>query len=280
MLVAVCLGAASCGSGAGYVPTAEGAERCGALGVPVTAAKLVEVFRANGITLDVNQRKCEQSGFVDGLATNAGPMGLQSDDEVKRREGLVLCRLWSEGGRGPRVEMVKYPTDTETHFNVLNVGCSVYPSAAASEQRQVSRVAEALRAVSRAVPETPVSERCGSRGAPVTTSDVASILSDSGITMMRVNQAKCDDPGSDLPDATNVRPESQEYEGNVSCWVGSQKDSFDDLELGEERNPAITVREVGGTTSMTVLNVRCTIDPLEKDAARQVAQLREAMGWL
>ena len=95
----------------------------------MTAAKLVEVFRANGITLDVNQRKCEQSGFVDGLATNAGPMGLQSDDEVKRPRGPRALPLGFEGGRGPRVEMVKYPTDTETHFNVLNVGCSVYPSA-------------------------------------------------------------------------------------------------------------------------------------------------------
>jgi hypothetical protein len=31
---------------------------------------------------------------------------------------------------------------------------------------------------------------------------------------------------------------------------------------------------------MTVLNVRCTIDPSEKDAARQIAQLRTAMEWL
>ena len=123
-------------------------------------------------------------------------------------------------------------------------------------------------------------ERCESRGAPVTIDDVASVLSDSGITMMRVNQAKCDDPGSDLPDATNVRPTPGSTKASCPAGSARQKDSFDDLELGEERNPAITVREVGGTTTMTVLNVRCTIDPLEKDAARQVAQLREAMGWL
>ena len=66
----------------------------------------------------------------------------------------------------------------------------------------------------------------------------------------------------------------------MSCWVGTMKDPFEELELGEERNPAITVRKAGDTTSMTVLNVRCTIDPLEKDAARQIAQLREALEFL
>jgi hypothetical protein len=247
----------------------------------VTAAKLVEVFRANGVTLDVNLRKCELSAFVAAEATNAGPSGLDSDDEVERREGIVLCHLWFEDSSGPRVEIVKYPTDTETHLSVLHVACSVYPSDPASEERQVRRrVAAALRALSRAVPDTPVAELCGSRGAPVTVEDVASILRDSGITMMRVNQAKCESTGSDLPDATNAGPSAQEDDGIVSCWVGSQKDPYEDLEPGEERDPPITVREVGDTTTMTVLNVRCTIDPFEQDAARQLAQLREAMEWL
>jgi hypothetical protein len=130
------------------------------------------------------------------------------------------------------------------------------------------------------VPDTPVAERCGSRGALVTVADVDDILRDGGITMMRVNQAMCDNPGSDLPDATNARPEAQEYEGIVSCWVGTQKDPFEDLELGEERDPAITVRKVGDMTSMTVLNVRCTIDPFETGAGRQIVQLRKAMELL
>jgi hypothetical protein len=66
----------------------------------------------------------------------------------------------------------------------------------------------------------------------------------------------------------------------VSCWVGSEPDPFDDLELGEERDPVVTVREVRGTTTMTMLNVRCTIDPSEEEAARQVAALKAAMEWL
>jgi hypothetical protein len=278
-LVVVCVSGVACAD-SGYVPTAEDAERCGALGSPVTAAKLVEVFRANGVTLDVNQWKCEQSGFVDGEATNAGPKGFNSDNDVKRREGHVLCHTWFEYSRGPRVQIVKYPTDTETHFSVLNVDCAVYPSDAASERRQVRRVADALRAVLRAVPDTPEAELCGSRGAPVTVADVDDVLRHSGFAMMRVSQAKCERPASDLPDVTNLRPYAQEYDGIVSCWVGTQKDPFEDLELGEERKPTITVRSLGDTTSMTVLNVRCTIDPLEQDAPGQIARLREAMELL
>jgi hypothetical protein len=47
------------------------------------------------------------------------------------------------------VEIVKYPTDTETQVGVLNVGCAVYPSDAASEQMQVNRLKKALEAVAR-----------------------------------------------------------------------------------------------------------------------------------
>jgi hypothetical protein len=279
-VAAVCLGGAACAADADFEPTAEKAARCGRLGAPVTVEKLVQVFRANGLTFDVNQWKCERSGFTEAGATNAGPTGLESDDDVGRREGFVLCRLSFEGDGGSQVELVKFPTDTETHLSVLNVGCSVYPSDAASESSQVGRVADALRALSRAVPEVPIAKRCGSQGSPVTRATAAGILRDGGITSMRVNQAKCENSASNLPDITNVSPTAKEREGIVSCWVGVQEDPFDDLKLGEERDPEITVRLVGDKTSMTVLNVRCTIDPSEKDAARQIAQLRTAMEWL
>lgn len=276
-LVVVCAGLAACATDSDFEPSPDTAERCGRLGGPVTTAKLVQVFRANGVTLEVNQRQCEQSGFTEAAATNAGPTGLESDDDVERREGFVLCDLSFEGDGGSRVEIVKFPTDTETYLSVLNVGCSIYPWDAASERVQVRRVADALRAVSRAVPHVPVANRCGSRGSPVTRADAADILRDSGIRSMRINQAKCESPTSGLPDITNMSPTAQEREGIVSCWVGAQKDPFADLELGEERDPAITVREVGGKTSMTVLNVRCVIDPSEEDGPRQIAQLRGAM---
>jgi hypothetical protein len=276
----ICLGVVACGESGKYTPTSEVVERCDALGGPVTAAKLVDVFRANGVTLDVNYWGCERSDFTEVAATNAGITGLESKDEVESGEGFVLCGLTFEEHARSRVEITKFPTDTETYVSALNATCSVYPSDSTREDAQVRRVANALRAVSRAVPEVPAAEECGSKGTPLRLADVADILRDNGIALMRINQAKCENPNSGLPDATNAAPRAKEREGIVSCWVGSVPDPFDDLEVGEERDPVVTVREVRGTTTMTVLNVRCTIDPSEDQARRQVAALRAALDWL
>jgi hypothetical protein len=279
ILLAACLAAGGCGSNGRYVPSAEVRERCDRLGGPVTAAKLVEVFRANGVTLDVNYRECERSGFAEIGATNAGHTGLQSVEEVKRREGSIRCHLSFIRGGSLLVEAVKFPTDTETYLTVRNVECAVYPSDAPREATQVRRVKDALGAVMRAVPETPVARWCGSRGSPVTVDDTVEILRDNGFHAIRLDQEKCENPASNSPDATNRSPRAQESEGVVSCWVGTQEDRYAELELGEERNPAITVRKVRGLTTMTVLNVRCTIDPSEEKAASQVANLRAALEW-
>jgi hypothetical protein len=254
-------------------------ERCGRLGGPVTAAKLVEVFRANGIALDVDYWHCERSGFSEIGATNQGLNGISSVDEVKRREGSVLCRLSLVRGGSRRVEEVRFPTDTETHLSVRNVECSVYPSGPASEATQVRRVKDALGAVMRAVPETPVARWCGSRGAPVSVDDTVEVLRDNGFHAIRIDQEKCESPGSNAPDVTNRSPEAQETGGVVSCWLGTQKDPYADLALGEERNPPITVREGRGLTTMTVLNVRCTIEPSKQARTRQLAKLRAALEW-
>jgi hypothetical protein len=117
----------------------------------VTLTKLVEVFRANGVTLDINRRRCRGIGQTNPDATNMGPSGLDPSEEVERREGSVLCYV------GPRsfgrdVEVLKYRTDTETHVRSLNLQCSVYPSDAASEAMQVARLKRAFEALVRATP--------------------------------------------------------------------------------------------------------------------------------
>ena len=119
---------------------------CGSAGAPVTVSELVTVFRENGISLEVNQRKCRTPASTRPDATNAGPSGLARRQEVDRKEGAVLCHV------GPKlttesVEVVKYPTDEETHLTALNIQCSVYPYDAAREREQVARVETALRAM-------------------------------------------------------------------------------------------------------------------------------------
>jgi hypothetical protein len=126
--------------------------RCGSRGAPVTLAKLVKVARANGITLSIDRRGCKELERIQTSAdaTNAGPSGLERRPSVYLREGHVLCTVVRvPHARNREVVVVKYPTDTETQVGVLNVGCAVYPSDAASEQMQVNRLRKALEAVAR-----------------------------------------------------------------------------------------------------------------------------------
>jgi hypothetical protein len=198
----------------------------------------------------------------------------------------VLCSVgFEDDSTGPRLEIVKYPTDTETHLRVLNVQCTIYPSDAAGERRQVSQVAAALRAVTRVVSDTPPADRCGARGTPVSTAELVETLRPTGITM-HINQTKCRQPEADLPDATNAGPsgtlpagashfeEAQRQEGAVSCDVAAESDSTGDAA------PGVTVDERGDATSMAVLNVECTIDPTGDDSMRQIDTLRQAMELL
>ncbi len=119
----------------------------------MTLDRLVEVFRANGITLDIDEPKCASRDSPDPDATNGGPSGVEQHQEVEREEGSVLCRIGFDT-IDREVEVVKYPTDEETYLDVLNVGCAVYPYDAASEAAQVDRVKEALEARVRKTPRT------------------------------------------------------------------------------------------------------------------------------
>ena len=127
--------------------------RCGSRGAPVTLAELVRVLRANGVTLDIHERGCERptSDPHHPDATNAGPSGLKLPPSAYAREGHVLCDVAHVPNADNReVEIVKYPTDSETQVGILNVGCAVYPSGAESEKGQVDRLRKALEAVERA----------------------------------------------------------------------------------------------------------------------------------
>lgn len=127
---------------------------CGARGAPVTLSRLVEVFRENGITLDIQEDVCgkpeeKQVPGFDSDATNTGPDGF--DDSNTRDEGHVMCDVGDEGS-GRIVEANKYPTDTETRMLVLNIACTIYPDSTASEAVQVARLRKAMEAVADSAP--------------------------------------------------------------------------------------------------------------------------------
>jgi hypothetical protein len=144
--------AAACVGGGQKRLTAEELAHCGARGAPVTVAKLVKVLRSNGITAELNERKCEEPlASAVAQVTNGGFDGLQPRGEIVAVEGMVLCLF--DGGNGGRVvEVFKYPDDEETYARALNVTFAVCPSDEASERRQVQRL---KRGIVRATPTSP-----------------------------------------------------------------------------------------------------------------------------
>jgi hypothetical protein len=136
-------------------PTADELARCGARGSPVTVAKLVDVFRARGITLAVDEDGCTEWARENGgprvvAASNAPSASGAGSKQVLRREGLVVCRVDSVGS----VRTVDTVTvaDPETAFTALNVHCAVYPSDAGGERAQVARLRGAMHALVEAMP--------------------------------------------------------------------------------------------------------------------------------
>jgi hypothetical protein len=83
--------------------------RCGSRGAPVTVQKLVEVFRANGISLEIEEETCgkpegKQVAGFDSDATNS--------DDRELEEGYILCDV-EDAGFAEGVAVTKYDTDTE-----------------------------------------------------------------------------------------------------------------------------------------------------------------------
>jgi hypothetical protein len=129
--------------------TAAERARCGAQGSPVTLAELIRVFRANGVSLSMDDDTCrasprERRNAALPDATNAGPSGL--DDAADAREGTVFCSVGDRSG-GAEVRVTKYETDTESSVDAFNVYCTIYPSSADREAAQIARLKRALRAL-------------------------------------------------------------------------------------------------------------------------------------
>ena len=132
-------------------PTAAELARCGARGAPVSLHELVDVFRANDISLAIQEDTCSisEQARVEGArpdATNAGPSGLSQTDDVEVKEGFILCHVEDEI-LSDELAINKWDTDTETSLTVHNVRCTIYPHSASTEAAQIARVKKAMEAV-------------------------------------------------------------------------------------------------------------------------------------
>ena len=112
---------------------------------------LVDVFQENDLTLEIQEPTCgkperEQVAGFDADATNAGPEGLKTPEDRRRKEGHILCDV-GESSFHEGVEVTKYETDSETHIDALNVSCTIYPDTPAREAAQVAQLKRAMEAV-------------------------------------------------------------------------------------------------------------------------------------
>lgn len=133
------------------LPTMAELARCGARGAPVSLKTLVDIFRANDISLEIQERTCASSekARIEGAradATNAGRFGLSQTDEVELKEGHILCSVEDESF-GKKLVVKKWDTETETTLTVLNVRCTIYPHSASTEAAQIARVKDAMEVV-------------------------------------------------------------------------------------------------------------------------------------
>jgi hypothetical protein len=138
------------------LPAAE-LKKCGSRGKPVTLARLVETFRANGLTFDIDEDTCkatprERREGARPDATNAGPSGLDSPDGVEEREGFILCDVDDSAKSGRDVRVNRYPDEYETWLDALNVHCTIYPSDVEHRDAQVEQLRKAMVALVRAAP--------------------------------------------------------------------------------------------------------------------------------
>lgn len=122
--------------------SAEELARCGSRGKPVTLQELVDVFRANGITLAIDTRACRDPDGVPDASNS------ELTEELEQSEGHILCGL-EDTNAGKAVEVTKHDSDYETRLRVLNVECAIYPFSRATYAEQVAQLNKALEAVAR-----------------------------------------------------------------------------------------------------------------------------------
>ena len=111
------------------------------------------------------------------------------DDEVEAREGLVLCHIVDLPFAKPpfRAQRTKFATDEETHLDVANVHCSIYPEA----PEQIDRLEQTFKALA----EAPVEQRSCPRGPPrpITVARLMRAAKKEGLPLL--HDARCIEPG-------------------------------------------------------------------------------------
>jgi hypothetical protein len=270
-LLVVALLATGCASPPGGVGDASQFECPRGLARPFSVRTLIRVARAHGISLKRDSTSCFEIA-IDQASNIVITDDVHDDDEVRAREGFVLCHVEDLPFAKPpfRAHRTKFDTDEETHLDVANAHCSIYP-----EAPELDRLEQAFKALAKA----PVEKRSCPRGppAPITLARLMHAAKRQGLPLLR--DARCIEPGV-VAQASTFLPYKRgkvsdidlftEY-GEVTCLVrksaapGAEEIRTTDLSSGKRfdfRNVSCTVLTSQEREAAQAKRVRATLEAL------------------
>jgi hypothetical protein len=272
-LVVFALLASGCASPPGGDGDASQVDCPRGLARPFSIQTLIRVGQENGVSL---KRDPSCGGLQNAIESASNVLitdDVHDDDEVYAREGHVLCHIEDLPFAKPpfRVQRTKYATDEETHLDVANVHCSIYPEAA----EQIDRLERAFKALAQA----PVEQRSCPRGPPkpISVARLIDAAKKEGLPLLR--DARCMEPGV-VAQASTLIPYKREKVsdieiftdyGEVTCLVrksaapGAEEIRTTDLSSGERldfRNVSCTVLTSQEKETTHAKRVRATLEAL------------------
>jgi hypothetical protein len=242
---------------------------------PFSVHTLIRAANGKGVSLKLD-RDC--GGITDSVERASNIVigdAVRDDDEIEAHEGAVFCDVddLPFDVRPFKVTRTKYADDDETHLDVANVRCAIYPSA----EGQIARLQAVLEAVAAAPVET---KSCPSaRPEPVTVKRLMDSARRHGLRLLP--EARCIEPGVVAQASTRipylpVSPNEDHVfydQGDVTCLLrrsatpGAKKLETTPLSVGkrfELLNVSCTVRPSLGAEEVQVGRVQATIEDLER----------------
>jgi hypothetical protein len=235
---------------------------------PFSVQTLIRVANDHGVSLK-RDPTCGGGDSIDAASNIVVSDDVDDDQQVLRREGLVLCDIGDLPFAEPpfRVTRTKWPDDQETSFDVANISCAIYPRSVG----QIDRFKAALEALRTA----PVEQRsCPSASShPVTWDRLLKTARQHGLKLFP--DARCIEPGVVKQASTIVpydRPADYDRvwydQGEVTCVL---------RESAAPGSEEIATTKLSAGQRLDLLNLSCTIHPFPAAEGEQVARLRATL---
>ena len=235
---------------------------------------LTRVGQENGVSL---KRDPSCGGLQNAIESASNVLitdDVHDDDEVYARERLVLCHIDDlPFAKAPfRVRRVKFATDEETHLDVANVHCSIYPEAA----EQIDRLERAFKALAQA----PVEQRSCPRGPPrpITVARLIQVAKREGLPLLR--DARCIEPGV-VTQASTLIPYKREKVCDIDLYIDYGEVTCLVRKSAAPGAEGIRTTDLSSGKLFDLRNVSCTVETSQETEAANAKRVRailEALG--